>query len=53
MKLVDRRELQDLSKVRLKEATALLQLGLFDGAFYLAGYAVECGLKACIAKGTR
>jgi hypothetical protein len=31
----------------------LLQLGLFDGAFYLAGYSVECGLKACIAKGTR
>ncbi len=42
-----------MSKIRLKEATALLQLGLFDGAFYLAGYAVECGLKACIAKGTR
>jgi HEPN domain-containing protein len=31
----------------------LLQLGLFDGALYLAGYAVECGLKACIAKDTR
>ena len=53
MNLVDRKELQDLSKIRLKEASALLQLGLFDGAFYLAGYAVECGLKACIAKGTR
>ena len=31
----------------------LLQLGLVDGAFYLAGYAVECAIKACIAKGTR
>jgi hypothetical protein len=31
----------------------LLKLGLFDGAYYLAGYAVECALKACIAKGTR
>jgi len=51
--LVDRKELQDLAKIRLKEAAALLQLGLFDGAFYLAGYAVGCGLKACIAKGTR
>ena len=30
----------------------MLQLGLFDGAYYLAGYAVECALKACIAKGT-
>jgi len=51
--LVDRRDLQELSKVRLKEATALLRLGLFDGAYYLAGYAVECALKACIAKGTQ
>ena len=23
-----------------------------DGAYYLAGYAVECALKACIAKAT-
>ena len=51
--LVDRKDLQELSKVRLKEATALLKLGLFDGAYYLAGYAVECTLKACIAKGTQ
>lgn len=39
--------------MRLKGAAALLKLGLFDGAYYLAGYAVECGLKACIAKRTR
>jgi HEPN domain-containing protein len=45
--------LQELSKVRLKEAKALLNLGMSDGAYYLAGYAVECGLKACIAKGTQ
>ncbi len=25
---------------------------MHDGAYYLAGYAVECGLKACIAKTT-
>jgi len=31
----------------------LLNLGMYDGAYYLAGYAVECALKACIAKGTR
>jgi len=40
---VDRRDLQELSKVRLKEARALLDFGLYDGAYYLAGYAVECG----------
>ena len=50
---MDRRDLQELSKVRLKEARALMELGLYDGAYYLAGYAVECALKACIAKETR
>lgn len=51
--LMHRNDLQLLSKVRLKEATALLEMGLSDGAYYLAGYAVECGLKACIAKETQ
>lgn len=41
-----------LSAVRLKEAKALLNAGLPDGAYYLAGYAVECALKAWIAKST-
>ena len=31
----------------------MLDLELWDGAYYLAGYAVECAIKACIAKGTR
>lgn len=31
----------------------MLDLGLYDGAYYMAGYAVECALKACIAKETR
>ena len=31
----------------------MLGAGLWDGAYYLAGYAVECALKACIAKQTR
>jgi len=39
--------------MRVKEAKALLSAGLHDGAYYLAGYAVECALKACIAKETR
>ncbi|HUK19416.1 MAG TPA: hypothetical protein VLW65_23505, partial [Bryobacteraceae bacterium] len=49
---MDRKELQELARVRVKEATALLRLGLADGAYYLSGYAVECALKACIARGT-
>lgn len=31
----------------------MLDMGMFDGAYYLAGYSVECALKACIAKTTR
>jgi HEPN domain-containing protein len=50
---VDRKDLQDLSKVRLREASSLLRLGLCDGACYLAGYSVERALKACIAKASR
>ena len=49
---MDRKDLQALSNVRLKEAKALLGVGLWDGAYYLAGYGVECALKACIAKQT-
>jgi len=50
---MDRNDLQKLAHIRLREAKALLSAGLCDGAYYLAGYAVECALKACIAKSTR
>lgn len=50
---MDRKDLQELSRVRLKEAKGLLTLGFYDGAYYLAGYAVECALKSCIAKQTQ
>lgn len=50
---MDRKGLQELSRIRLKEARALLKGGMADGAYYLAGYAVECALKACIAKETK
>ena len=42
-----------LADIRVREAKALLDAKLWSGADYLAGYAVECGLKACIAKMTR
>lgn len=45
---MNRQEFQRLAEVRLREAETLLRDGLWDGAYYLAGYAVECGLKACI-----
>lgn len=42
-----------LSTSRLKEAQTLLKRGHYSGAYYISGYAVECALKACIAKKTR
>jgi hypothetical protein len=50
---MDRRDFQELARLRVREATALMKLRLPDGAYYLAGYALECALKACIAKRTR
>jgi hypothetical protein len=50
---MNRKELQALSELRLREANALLGAGFPEGAYYLAGYAVECALKACIAKRTQ
>lgn len=50
---MNRSDLVDLAKIRLKEARMLLKNGHYDGAYYLCGYVIECGLKACIAKQTR
>ena len=50
---MNRSELQKLARLRLKEARTLLERGRYEGAYYLGGYAVECALKACIAKKTR
>ena len=49
---MNRTEWQTLADVRIAEAAALLANAtpFPDGAYYLAGYAVECALKACIAK---
>ena len=48
-----RTDFQELAEVRIDEARVLLAQAKYDGAYYLAGYAVECALKACIAKLTR
>jgi len=50
---MNRTDLQSLAELRIKEAEILLQAASYPGAYYLAGYAVECGLKACIAKQTK
>ncbi len=50
---MNRDDFQQLAELRLREARALLNAELPDGAYYLAGYAVECALKACIARRTQ
>jgi HEPN domain-containing protein len=47
---VNRTELQRLAKARIADAKALLAARRWSASYYLAGYAVECALKACIAK---
>lgn len=51
--LIYRNDFKTLSRLRAKEARALLLSGNQQGAYYLAGYAVECALKACIASKTK
>lgn len=48
--IATRAEFQALAEQRLVEPKALLDVGSWDGAYYLAGYAVELALKACIIK---
>lgn len=47
---MSRRKLQALSRDRLADARALLHARRYSAAYYIAGYAVECALKACITK---
>lgn len=39
---------RDLAETRLIDAGILLQSQRWAAVYYLAGYAVECGLKACV-----
>jgi HEPN domain-containing protein len=47
-----RQDLRELALLRIKEARVLFANGCWSGAYYLASYAIECALKACIAKRT-
>ncbi len=37
----------------MQDAQLLYRHRRFDAAYYLAGYAIECALKACIARKTK
>jgi hypothetical protein len=43
-----RADWQQIAEERAKDAQALIAVSQWSGAYYLAGYAVECGLKSCV-----
>lgn len=49
---MNRDDFQQLAEEHLRNAKALLDAGLYSGAYYMCGYAVECALKACICART-
>jgi hypothetical protein len=51
--MISRAELLDLARARIRDAEALRRAGRYDGAVYLAGYAVELCLKARICRTLR
>jgi HEPN domain-containing protein len=50
---MNKTDLEALADVRVKEAKLLLDNKCYEGAYYLLGYALECAIKACIAKQVR
>lgn len=47
---MNRDDFKHIACIRFEEAKVLLDNQRYDGAYYLSGYVIECGLKACIAK---
>ena len=45
-----RDEFKNIAEIRIREAQVLLDQSLYSGAYYLAGYALECAIKACLSK---
>jgi hypothetical protein len=50
---MNRFDLQKMAEERVADAAALLNAERFQAAYYLCGYAIECALKACIARKVR
>ena len=47
--MLTKADLEALADTRLGDAVHLFQAARYSAAYYLAGYAVELGIKACIA----
>lgn len=50
---LNRKILQTLAESRLEEGRILLANNQWTGAYYLTGLAVECALKACLARAVK
>jgi HEPN domain-containing protein len=48
--MITKVDLEALAEMRLLDAVQLFQSSRYSAAYYLSGYAVELGIKACIAK---
>ncbi|HEX4584953.1 MAG TPA: hypothetical protein VH183_09000, partial [Burkholderiaceae bacterium] len=48
--MLTKSDLEKLAQVHLEDSVFLLLAGRSSSAYYLAGYAVELALKACISK---
>src|SRR3954447_799924 len=47
---VNRKQWQNVARERLKDARALLGRKRWAAAYYMSGYVIECGLKACLLR---
>jgi hypothetical protein len=50
---MNKSDLESLAAIRLQEAKVLLSAECYPGSYYLAGYALECAFKACIAQNVK
>jgi len=48
--MLTKQDLEKLAQLRLDDALLLVSAGRASSAYYLAGYAVELALKACVSK---
>lgn len=48
--MLTKNQLEKLAQIRFEDSVFLFQANRCSSAYYLAGYAVELALKACIAK---
>lgn len=53
MALLTKKILKRLAEDRIRDAQVLLQSRRYAAAYYMAGYAIECSIKAVVAGQTR